>query len=70
MSLERPLEVIQYHGKSLNDCIQDSYEHSTTLMSITETVTVVGKETGPDDAAVGDTNEVLENHGEELSTED
>ena len=52
------------------DSIPDSQEHDTTLASITENVTKIAKEIGLDDVEVGDINELLERHCEELSTED
>ena len=51
------------------DCIPDSQDHDTTLASITENVTEIAKEIGLDDVEVGDINELLESHGEELSME-
>jgi hypothetical protein len=51
------------------DCIPDSHEHDTTLASITDNVTEIAKEIGLDDVEVGDMNELLESHGEELSTQ-
>ena len=42
------------------DCIPDSQEHDTTLVSITENATEIAKEIGLDDAEFGDINELHE----------
>jgi hypothetical protein len=41
-----------------------------TIASVRENVTELGTETGLRDAEVGDTNELLQSHGEQLPKED
>jgi hypothetical protein len=52
------------------DSILDMQEHDTALVSITENMIEIAKETGLDDVENGNMNELPESHGEELSTPD
>jgi hypothetical protein len=51
------------------DYIPDSRKHDISLVSVTENVVKIAKETGLYDVEVGNVNENLNSHGEELSLE-